>query len=179
MNTNTDMHADPHEFRENMKKWRKIRGMSQDDLARKITENPPDSLTFRQQTIQKIENGHRGLSLTDAVLISVALDVDLNTMLMGPDSPDMTIDEQVKDELRRDMELAHLALKTVKGTLEHLQKVYDIAPTDKHRESVLRQIATGERRDDGDWPEEEREAMQKKLDEELSKHSGDDNGVDN
>lgn len=162
-----------------MKKWRKIRGMSQEDLARKITENPPESLIFHQQTIQKIENGNRGISLTDAVLIVVALDVDFNTMLVGPGGPDKTIDEWTKDELRRDMHVANLALKSLRSTLEHLQKVYGIAPEEEHRDSVVRQIANdGERQDTEVWARERHDSMHKQIEEELSKHTGAERGVD-
>ena len=145
MDTRTETPREPHPFRHNMKKWRKIKGMSQDDLARKITENPPDSLIFHQQTIQKIENGNRGVSLTDAVVISAALDVDLNTMLMRPDAPGKTSVDLRKERLRRDMHVAHLAVKELESTLKKLEEVYDIAPGEEERESVDKEIGRNHR----------------------------------
>lgn len=193
MDTNKEEHRDPHVFRENMKKWRKIRGMSQDDLARKITENPPDSVIFHQQTIQKIENGNRGISLTDAVLIVIALDVDLNTMLMDPDGPDKTLDDRVKDRLRRDMHVAHLAVKELESTLKKLEEVYDIAPKEEQRESVERQInegptpmerdpETGHLRPDPETEravKEQHDSLHEQIREELDKHAEVDHGLDN
>lgn len=180
MDTKTEALREPHSFRHNVKKWRKIKGMSQDDLARKITENPPESLIFHQQTIQKIENGNRGISLTDAVLISVALDVDLNTMLMHPDGPNKTAEQLRKERLRRDMHVAHLAVREIESTLKKLEQTYDIAPGEEERESVQRQIDRGGIRDDAERLAKERhESMHEQIAEELSKHSEVDHGVDN
>lgn len=128
MDTNTDTPRDPHKFRENMKKWRKIRGMSQEDLARKITENPPESPIFHQQTIQKIENGNRGISLTDAVLITVALDLDLNTMLTNPDGPAETVAEVQRKLLRRNVKVVQLAVEKLNESLENLGYLIEDSP---------------------------------------------------
>lgn len=161
-----------------MKKWRKLRDMSQEELARKITENPPDSIIFHQQTIQKIENGNRGISLTDAVQIAVALDIDLNTLLSITDGDQREQAERQNAETRRQMHIARLALDQLGETLDRIEKVYNVAPHKAERESVQRQIATGVRDDAEAWAKKRHDSMHEQIGEELAKHVEVDHGVD-
>lgn len=130
MYTRKDDGGDPHWFSENVKKWRKERGMSQGDLARKITELSPEVPTFHQQTIQKIENRTRKVSLTDACLITVALDLDLNTMLANPNERRGSVTEQQKKLLRRNVKVVQLAVENLEKSLDNLGFLIDDAPAE-------------------------------------------------
>lgn len=81
MDTNEDNDADlaPWErnFREQMVRLRKERGLTQTDLARRLAAW---GLAFHQQTVQRIENGQRPVRLNEAKLIARELDVSLETM---------------------------------------------------------------------------------------------------
>lgn len=65
-------------FREQMVRLRKGRGLTQTDLARRLARW---GLPFHQQTIQRIENGQRPVRLNEAKLIARELDVGLDTMM--------------------------------------------------------------------------------------------------
>ena len=130
MYTRKDDGGEPHWFSENVKKWRKERGMSQGDLARKITELSPEVPTFHQQTIQKIENRTRKVSLTDACLITVALDLDLNTMLANPNERRGSVTEQQKKLLRRNVKVVQLAVENLEKSLDNLGFLIDDAPAE-------------------------------------------------
>ena len=130
MYTRKDDGGDPHWFSENVKKWRKERGVSQGDLARKITELSPEVPTFHQQTIQKIENRTRKVSLTDACLITVALDLDLNTMLANPNERRGSVTEQQKKLLRRNVKVVQLAVENLEKSLDNLGFLIDDAPAE-------------------------------------------------
>ena len=130
MYTRKDDGGDPHWFSENVKKWRKERGMSQGDLARKITELSPEVPTFHQQTIQKIENRTRKVSLTDACLITVALDLDLNTMLANQNERRGSVTEQQKKLLRRNVKVVQLAVENLEKSLDNLGFLIDDAPAE-------------------------------------------------
>src|SRR5699024_2155615 len=106
------------------------RGLSQGAHARKITEQSPEVPTFHQQTIQKIENRTRKVSLTDACLITVALDLDLNTMLANPNERRGSVTEQQKKLLRRNVKVVQLAVENLEKSLDNLGFLIDDAPAE-------------------------------------------------
>lgn len=64
-------------FRDQMIRLRRERGLTQTDLARRLAVW---GLPFHQQTVQRVENGQRPVRLNEAKLIARELDVDLDTM---------------------------------------------------------------------------------------------------
>ena len=133
MYTRKDDGGDPHWFSENVKKWRKERRLSQEDLARKITELSPEVPTFHQQTIQKIENRTRRVSLTDACFITAALELDLNTMLANPNDRSESVAEQQKKLLRRNLRVVQLATKELEKSLDNLGFLIDDIPVEERQ----------------------------------------------
>lgn len=65
-------------FRDQMVRLRKERGLNQTDLARQLASW---GLPFHQQTVQRIENGQRPVRLNEAKLIARELEVSLDTMM--------------------------------------------------------------------------------------------------
>lgn len=65
-------------FRDQMVRLRKERGLTQTDLARQLAAW---GLPFHQQTIQRVENGQRPIRLNEAKLVARQLGVDLETMV--------------------------------------------------------------------------------------------------
>lgn len=63
----------------NLRTLREARGMTQAELASAVTER---GLPFRQQTIVKIEQGHRPLRLREAHEIASALDLDIADLVV-------------------------------------------------------------------------------------------------
>ena len=134
MDTRKDDGGDPHWFSENVKMWRKKRGLSQDDLARKITDLSQDAPNFHQQTIQKIENRTRKVSLTDAVYITAALELDLNTMLANPNARNGSVTENQKKVLRRNVQVVQLAVEKLEKSLDNLGFLIDDIPVEEQRD---------------------------------------------
>jgi transcriptional regulator with XRE-family HTH domain len=63
-----------------VKKGRQLLDWNQQKLAERLTEL---GLPTRQSTIARIETGKRGVSLDDAVALSIALDIPLPNMIAG------------------------------------------------------------------------------------------------
>jgi transcriptional regulator with XRE-family HTH domain len=63
-----------------VKKGRQLLGWNQQQLAERLTEL---GLTTGQPTIARIEKGKRGVSLDDAVALSIAVDIPLASMIAG------------------------------------------------------------------------------------------------
>jgi transcriptional regulator with XRE-family HTH domain len=63
-----------------VKRARQLQNWNQQQLAHRLTEL---GLPTRQSTIARIETGKRGVSLDDAVALSVALDVPLVRLIAG------------------------------------------------------------------------------------------------
>lgn len=68
-------------FTENMVRWRKQMGWTQDDLAQRMSGA---GLKFYPQTVQKIETGDRRIQLGEAIEIARILGVSLGSMLASP-----------------------------------------------------------------------------------------------
>lgn len=64
-------------FREQMRRLREARRMSQSELARELRAR---GVSFHQQTVQKVEVGERALRLDEAYVIADLLGTDLETM---------------------------------------------------------------------------------------------------
>ncbi|WP_035744701.1 helix-turn-helix transcriptional regulator [Haematomicrobium sanguinis] len=69
-------------FRSNLKGYRERAHLTQEQLAQRLSDI---GFSFRQQTIQKIEQGTRGVSLREALAISKALNLpELDALLAPP-----------------------------------------------------------------------------------------------
>ncbi|SHW83022.1 Helix-turn-helix [Mycobacteroides abscessus subsp. abscessus] len=84
-------------FREEMKRIRKLLGWSQTELATHVKDR---GLPFHQQTVQRIEAGERPVRLDEAYVIAECLDVDLYTMTSSG-SPDIRTLQYVVNMLER------------------------------------------------------------------------------
>jgi transcriptional regulator with XRE-family HTH domain len=67
-------------FALSVKKGRQLLDWNQQELADRLTEL---GLPTRQSTVARIETGKRGVSLEDAVALSIALDISLVNMIAG------------------------------------------------------------------------------------------------
>jgi transcriptional regulator with XRE-family HTH domain len=67
-------------FARSVKKGRQLLDWNQQQLAERLTEL---GLPTRQSTVARIETGKRGVSLDDAVALSIALDIALPNMIAG------------------------------------------------------------------------------------------------
>ena len=63
-----------------VKRARKLADMNQQDLAERLTEL---GIPTTQSTIARLERGRRGISLDDAVALSIALNVSLSRLIGG------------------------------------------------------------------------------------------------
>jgi transcriptional regulator with XRE-family HTH domain len=63
-----------------VKLGRQLLGLNQQELAERLTEL---GLPTRQSTVARLETGKRGVSLDDAVALSIALDMPLPSMIAG------------------------------------------------------------------------------------------------
>ncbi|WP_016889724.1 helix-turn-helix transcriptional regulator [Mycobacteroides abscessus] len=84
-------------FRDQMARLRKERGLTQTDLARQLATW---GLPFHQQTVQRIENGQRPVRLNEAKLIARELEVSLDTMMSTTTASGQSMMRAV-DEARR------------------------------------------------------------------------------
>lgn len=66
-------------FARNVRARREVRGMSQGDLAQAVADQGHPS--FRQQTIAEIESGNRQVKLDEAVALSRALGISLDSLM--------------------------------------------------------------------------------------------------
>ena len=67
-----------HRVGENIAQLRRARGMTQAELAERVTDT---GLPFHQQTVVKIEKGQRPVRLREADAIATVLDVELDTLV--------------------------------------------------------------------------------------------------
>jgi len=89
-------------IRENIKRLREKRGLSRPQLGARL--HPPTS----GQQIEKLEKGHRQLTVDWIERVAVALDVDPAALVAG-ESGEFSLTPQVADEVART--LARVALK--------------------------------------------------------------------
>lgn len=70
--------------RKNIARLRKERGLSQAELAERMSD---EGVKFFPQTVQKIENGTRTIRLDEAMVLATALDVTVGDLMRPIDSP--------------------------------------------------------------------------------------------
>ncbi|GAA4626709.1 hypothetical protein GCM10023196_036050 [Actinoallomurus vinaceus] len=101
-------------FGEQVRRIRKARGMSQEDLARALAGT---SVPRHQSTIAKLEAASRPLRLNEACDIATALGADLSSMLGVVANPDATAMAYLTRiaELERAVAVAQRALAKVGG----------------------------------------------------------------
>lgn len=92
----------------NLQLLRKDSGLSQSDLAERLTER---GVPFRQQTVLKIEKGSRPLRVDEAAIIAEVLDLSVDDLLRPHDERTLALREVVR------------AQREVEVTKEHLQRV--------------------------------------------------------
>ncbi|QZY52710.1 helix-turn-helix domain-containing protein [Leucobacter tenebrionis] len=81
----------------NMARLRKMRGMSQNELANRLTAK---GLPFYQATVQRVENGERSVRLDEACVIAELFEVSLDAMMTNFEGPMETASYSV-DRVRR------------------------------------------------------------------------------
>lgn len=108
MDTTSDTTDPLRYFRSNMRKRRRLLGYSQTELADAASQ--VGGRKFHQQTIQKIEDGKRGVPLEDAVQIATALETDLDQLLRSSRGLELT--EQVARQHEDELRLRKIALRT-------------------------------------------------------------------
>jgi transcriptional regulator with XRE-family HTH domain len=74
--------ADERRFVQNMRRLRAARGVSQTELARRVSALGVPG--FHQQTVTRIEAGDRPVRLNESTAIAAALGTDLEQMLVDP-----------------------------------------------------------------------------------------------
>lgn len=96
-------------FRRGVRTWREIHGMSQAELAAKMSER---GFPFHQATVYNLEVGRRPTRLSEAVTLAEVLKVPL-THLLGPEAPERV----ARFELAR----AATRVKELERDADHLQ----------------------------------------------------------
>lgn len=132
--------------RANIQRYRKQRGMSQADLANRLSA---EGFAFFPQTIQKIENGSRTIRLDEAMAIAFELDCDLELLVLDTEVLNefdaVTIGLARTDEARAEVSKAvgrwmkELAvLREAAGILEASDPAELERTTAEYRENLLR-----------------------------------------
>ena len=115
---------------ENIKRIRKVKGISQKDLAKK--------LSVSQQNLSQYESGKRKPKLETIAKIAIALDVPLDSIIR--DSPmDLLkdIDDSIGLQLKEDLLISGYRTLNEKGQDKALQYIDDLKRIPQYRSDIL------------------------------------------
>lgn len=136
MGTDEDIEPEPlvqtadDRFAENFRKRRDLQGLSQADVAEKMTER---GFAFHQQTVAKIERGTRRVGIGEAVELANILDLSVDALLIPTDlamteshlySESRKLEKLHEQIVQTSMELMKLHFR-VSGTIRMAQRYAD------------------------------------------------------
>jgi transcriptional regulator with XRE-family HTH domain len=125
-------------FARSLKQGRLLRDLNQQRLAERLTEL---GFPTAQSTIARIETGKRGVTLDDAVAISIALDIPLPNMIAGTAVEGYEVALTPKEVLTAELANSTLLGKLELGEERPLYSRLDFQPPDARdrRDELVRQ----------------------------------------